>query len=580
VKSFFSFIISVTRPFWKHAAGLWLVSVGWALVVTLQPYVVKQVIDTVMNTSGPQLYTKLLWLLAAYLGVGLGFISLNFYYDFLIVRFFPAQKEFITVKLMRRLMRYPVSFYQKHFAGSLTGKINDVVSHASNLIEIFADNFTTCFFTLIFVIINMIYIDVRFVWALLVWLVIFLGGSLWMLFSHSDLSYYSAEARSKVLGHIVDLFANMSSVRLFFRHNHELRLVQQIAHKASLKERARDRFFLKLHLFQGVSFSVFELSCFYWLLSGLSNKTISPGSFVLLLTLNLQILNQFWSLGTEIRDFWEKMGALQQALGTIYSVEQIKETRPESELVVTKGRIDFEDVYFSYGEGPIFEGQSVSILPGQRLGVVGLSGGGKTTFVNLILKLYDIQGGKILIDGQDIATVSLEGLRQAISVIPQECILFNRSVEDNIRYGKPDASEEEVREAARKAQIHTTIENLPNGYHTLAGERGMKFSGGQRQRITIARAILKDAPILIMDEPTSSMDGVTEEELGKAFAQVMKGKTVIMIAHRLHTLMEMDRILVFGEGKIVQDGPHEQLIQQEGLYRKLWNLQMVNIKKK
>jgi ATP-binding cassette subfamily B protein len=245
------------------------------------------------------------------------------------------------------------------------------------------------------------------------------------------------------------------------------------------------------------------------------------------------------------------------------------------DIHIIKGEIQFDHVSFTYkNTKTLFKDKSVTISPGQKVGLVGYSGGGKTTFVNLILRLYDVDNGCIQIDGQDIATVTQDSLRAHIGMIPQDSSLFHRSLMENIRYGRTDATDDEVIEAAKRAHAHEFIEQLPEGYASLVGERGIKLSGGQRQRIAIARAMLKNAPILILDEATSALDSVTEHVIQVAITDLMQGKTSLVIAHRLSTLLHMDRILVFDKGKIVEDGTHSELLAKAGLYKTLWDAQV------
>lgn len=241
----------------------------------------------------------------------------------------------------------------------------------------------------------------------------------------------------------------------------------------------------------------------------------------------------------------------------------------------TRGKIVFDRVKFHYkGTEPLFRDKSVEIAAGQKVGLVGYSGGGKTTFANLILRLYNVTGGAILIDGQDIREVTQDSLRENIAMIPQDTSLFHRSLTENIRYGRINATDDEVIEAAKKAHAHEFISRLPQGYDSLVGERGIKLSGGQRQRIAIARAILKNAPILILDEATSQLDSVTENLIQESLRELMQNKTAIVIAHRLSTLLYMDRILVFDKGRIVADGSHDELLARGRLYKNLWNAQV------
>jgi len=277
----------------------------------------------------------------------------------------------------------------------------------------------------------------------------------------------------------------------------------------------------------------------------------------------------------ELPNLFKESGICRQALSMLQEPISLADAPGAQELEVTKGKIHFQKVHFQYGKTtPLFSNKSVVIQPGQKVGLVGYSGSGKTTFVNLILRFFDIQSGQILIDGQDIANVTQESLRKKIALIPQDPSLFHRSLLENIRYGRVEASDPEVMEAAQKAHAHEFIMALPEGYNTLVGERGIKLSGGQRQRVAIARAILKDAPILILDEATSALDSFTESQIQESLAVLMEERTTLVVAHRLSTLLSMDRILVFDRGKIIEDGSHAALLEKKGLYYSLWKSQV------
>ncbi len=290
--------------------------------------------------------------------------------------------------------------------------------------------------------------------------------------------------------------------------------------------------------------------------------------------LNISIVDFLWGLTQEFSQFSKLLGTVTQALRTTTMPHKMKDKPGALELVVNNGKIVFDKVQFYYkGAEPLFNNSSITILPGQKIGLVGFSGSGKSTFVNLILRLFDVTEGRILVDDQDIKNITQDSLRESISMIPQDPSLFHRTLMENIRYGKLEASDEEVIEAAQRAHAHEFISKLPLGYDSLVGERGVKLSGGQRQRIAISRAILKNAPILILDEATSQLDSVTEQYIQESLWNLMKEKTTIIIAHRLSTLLRMDRILVFDQGKIIQDGTHEELLKG-GLYKTLWETQV------
>jgi len=574
VVSLYSFFISVTRPLKFYILGFLAVSLGRAVVVNAQAFMIKNITDTVAMYPPAELATHLYPLFMAFLCVGLGFITLFRVYDVLVANFAPRQKELIMLNLTQRMLGHSALFYQRHFAGNLTNKMNDITLQTPELIKIITDHFTTCSLTLILVFINMSTVSIHFAYALLTWLVIFMGGSLGLLFSNSQFAYNAAESRSQVVGRVVDILMNISSIRLFGRAKHEHGLLKTVTSDAASREKERDYFFMKLHFFQGTSFWIFETLCCWWLYKGLVAGTVTPGGFILIFTLNLQILDQFWNVGKDVRTFWEKTGQMKQALKIIDSPQDQPLDQNALNLVVTQGTIRFDQVYFSYEQhDPLFYNKNIVIPGGQKVGLVGYSGSGKSTFINLILHLYDVQSGHIMIDEQDISSVSKDSLYEAIAVIPQECYLFNRSILDNIRYGRLNATDSEIYEAAKKAEIHDVIQSLPQGYQTMAGEKGMRLSGGQRQRVAIARAILKNAPIILLDEATSNLDALTEERVQIALTALFQNKTVLIVAHRLSTLQSADRVCVFDRGTIIQDGTHEELVKQEGLYQKLWHTQ-------
>ena len=293
------------------------------------------------------------------------------------------------------------------------------------------------------------------------------------------------------------------------------------------------------------------------------------------MTINIAIVDRLWSLSKDFSKLTELLGSITQGLSLVYTPIEIKDKKNAKALHVTSGAITFQNVRFQYrGEEPLFQNNSVDILAGQKVGLVGRSGSGKTTFINLILRLFEIKSGAITIDGQNIQDVTQESLRAQIAIIPQNPVLFHRTIRENIRYGRHDASDMEVVSASKKTFCHAFIKKMPDQYNTIVGERGLKLSGGQRQRIAIARAFLKNAPVLILDEATSGLDALTESDIQKSFETLMANKTTLVIAHRLSTLRSMDRILVFDRGNIVEDGTHRSLLARPTLYKELWDAQV------
>jgi ATP-binding cassette subfamily B protein len=301
---------------------------------------------------------------------------------------------------------------------------------------------------------------------------------------------------------------------------------------------------------------------------------ISVGAFAMVASLMLMVINDVRNLSRRFLEFFEYIGNITDGVSIIIRPHEIVDMPGARDLEVTHGEIRFEDVNFAYAEGiDVFRGLSVTIRAGEKVGLVGFSGSGKSTFVNLVLRLYDIQHGRILIDGQNIREVTQQSLRRAVSMISQEPSLFYRSLRENVRYGSLDATDADVQEAAHKAHAHEFITAMPKGYDALVGERGVRLSGGQRQRIAIARAVLKNAPIVIMDEATSSLDSVTERYIQESIRNLMQGRTSIVIAHRLSTIAHLDRIIVFHAGRVVEDGTHAELLARNGHYARMWSMQ-------
>ena len=572
----FAFITMTSKPFRMYIAGIVIIAITWAFILNAQAYIVKLILNTAMSSTDKGiLYDNLIWLMGLYLFSEFIYVFIFRWYDWIIIQLRPNIKKHIALTLMDRMMDHSYSFYQRQFAGSLSTRILDISMAIPDILRIVIDRLLACTLMLIFVLYNISWIHLKFTMALGIWVILFLGISIVLVFRNQHLAYDVADARATVTGCIVDILTNMATVRFFARKKFEAGYLARRINYSVEKDQTRDWFFLKLHAFQGGSFLIFQAVCFWWLLNGLVSGIMTPGDFVLILTLNLHIIENFWNIAKDMRDFWEKIGNVVQGLAIVQSPIEIKDSSDSKELTITKGEIIFDNVQFQYHDAEsLFEHESVIIKPGQKVGLVGYSGSGKSTFVNLILRLFDVTAGRIMIDGQDIRDVTQDSLHEAITMIPQDPSLFHRSLIENIGYGKPNATHEEIIKAARRAHAHEFIVMLSQGYDTQVGERGIRLSGGQRQRIAIARAILKNSPILILDEATSQLDSLTENEIQDSLWDLMQNKTTLIIAHRLSTLLYMDRILVFDQGTIIEDGSHEELLARDGLYKKLWEAQI------
>ena len=353
---------------------------------------------------------------------------------------------------------------------------------------------------------------------------------------------------------MTDVVSNMPLVRAFGGFLRERRRFDATVER-EMEARRRSLFYLeKLRIFHAIVTIILALGLLAWAIKLWQHGAATTGDVVLICTLGLSVLHATRDLAVALVDITQHIARLSEALATLLVPHDLRD-HPEAAPLVGRGAsVKFENVYFRYGDRQqIFEDLNLTFRPGERVGLVGRSGGGKSTLFALLQRFYDVQDGRILIDGQDIARVTQDSLREMIGVVPQDISLFHRSVMENIRYGKPDASDEDVREAAFAARCDF-IHDLPEGMRTLVGERGVKLSGGQRQRIAIARAFLKNAPLLLLDEATSALDSESEEAIREALGRLMHGRTVIAIAHRLSTVRNFDRVVVLQLGKVVQDG--------------------------
>jgi ATP-binding cassette, subfamily B, bacterial len=384
-----------------------------------------------------------------------------------------------------------------------------------------------------------------------------------------------ADKAATVDGEIVDVISNMPLVLSFcgLRREHH-RFDATIAREMAARRNSL-LYLERLRILHATVTIVLTIGLLAWSIILWERGAVTTGDVVLACTLGLSVLHAARDLAVALVDVTQHLARLAEALVTLLVPHELRD-HPEASSFVRRGAsVRLEDVSFTYPNGrTVFEGLSLRLERGQRIGLVGPSGGGKSTLVALIQRFYDLDNGRILIDGQDIARVTQDSLRAAIAVVPQDLSLFHRSAMENIRYGRPDATDAEVIEAAAFASCRDFVEALPQGFDTIVGDRGVKLSGGQRQRIAIARAFLKNAPLLLLDEATSALDGESEEAIRQALARLMRGRTVITIAHRLSTVRNLDRIVVLQAGQVVQDGPPDQLMRHEGIYRNLVRREM------
>jgi ATP-binding cassette subfamily B protein len=471
------------------------------------------------------------------------------------------------------ILRHSHTFFTDRFAGSILSKINNTVSSVDYMIPEMLWTHWTSFVAFAVTFVLMVRIDLVTAYLFLGLLVMLVVVNKMMAPHKKILSREFAAANTTWRGYLADVLGNMATVRQYARAPFEQHTMNMLTADVARKNYASWRYTELMLLTNSAILFVFGLGMFWSLTHQWALGNLTTGDFVLVLALVSQITGTLLFIGRSFNATAKAFGEIEEGLTDLIVPHEIVDT-PHAELLeATEGDIVWKDVTFTYGSVGVFNNFNLTIQPGQRVGLVGASGAGKTTFVSLLLRQHDIQNGSIEIGGQDIAHVTQESLREQIALVPQEPILFHRSIRDNIKYGSLNATDSEVEEVAKKAQAHGFITALAKGYDTLVGERGVKLSGGQRQRIAIARAMLKNAPILILDEATSALDSESEVAIQRALHELMVGKTVVAIAHRLSTLREMDRIIVLDSGVIVEDGTHDALVKYGGIYARLWEHQ-------
>jgi ATP-binding cassette subfamily B multidrug efflux pump len=476
----------------------------------------------------------------------------------------------------RYLLKQSMAFYQEDFAGRLATKVMQtslaIREASTKLLDVFV-YIIVYFISMIFLIAQG---DTMFLIPLMLWLAVYIYTQLYFIPKLKHISTEQADARAMMTGCVVDSYTNIATVKLF-SHSQREESYARTSMQVFLETVHRQmRLVTKLSFCVEINnlvliFSTCALSIYLWLGSG-----VSAGSIAIAVSLALRLNGMSQWIMWELSSLFENIGTVIDGKNSLAKPLNIEDQPKAKKLVVQQGDIQFNNVNFNFGkELPLIENLNLHIKPGEKVGLVGRSGAGKSTLINLLMRFYDIESGKILIDGEDIKTVTQESLRANIGMVTQDTSLLHRSVKDNIIYGRPDATEDEMYKACLQAQAHEFIQELTDrsgntGYEAQVGERGVKLSGGQRQRIAIARVLLKDAPILLLDEATSALDSEVEAAIQQHLELLMQNKTVIAIAHRLSTIAALDRLIVIDKGRIIEQGSHSELIAKKGVYAQLW----------
>lgn len=478
----------------------------------------------------------------------------------------------IRVDLFKYLTGHPMRYFNEHFAGSLGNRISAVGQAAGSIYGGLAWKIVPPIVDFVGAVVVLLTVDWRMALALIVFvLLVALLITGFGIRGRSKHQRFAAQA-ARVGGELVDAVSNVWTIKAFSARDREAeRLASEIGYEARAQRRSW-MYLEKARVLHDICLSLMAGGMLVWAIRSWIGGAVTAGDVVLVSALTFRILHGSRDLALALVDTTQQVGAIADTLRIINQPHGLDDS--DAELSLEEGDIDFARIRFGYrGRAPIFDGFSLHIPAGQSVGIVGASGAGKSTLLALLQRLDDVQGGQVLIDGQDIRQVSQDSLRAKIAVVPQETALFNRSILENIRYGRPQASDEEIFEAARHAFCDAFIRALPQGYQTLVGERGVMLSGGQRQRLGIARAFLKDAPILILDEATSALDTQSEAEIQAALSELIQGRTVVAVAHRLSTLANFERIVVLRDGHIVEDGAPHELRHRGGEFDALWRMQ-------
>ncbi len=479
-------------------------------------------------------------------------------------------KQHTSDLLVANTLEHSHDYFSNRFAGSLLNKIGNVIGGVETFVHDFLWSILGLVVSIIVTLYYLFAVDIMLGWIFLALLVVLIIVNLLLMPGKQVRSRDQAMISSLLRGKIADMLGNASVIRQFTGFEHEMTNMQETSTNWR-RSHARSWLFSEwTQLLNSFILFLFFGGMMYVLITSWNGDNASAAELVFVLALITALTGRLVFVGRVLNGLAKTIGEVEEGLTDLLVPQDIVDQPGAEKLLVKTGEIHWKEVVFEYEATKVFEDFNLTIPAGQRLGLVGPSGAGKSTFVSLLLRQYDIESGSIEIDGQNIATVTQDSLRAAIAVVPQEPALFHRTIRENIAYGKPDATDEEVIAVAKKAYAHDFIATLPLGYDTLVGERGVKLSGGQKQRIAIARAMLKDAPILVLDEATSALDSESEVEIQKALHVLMAGKTVIAIAHRLSTLREMDRIIVLENGVIAEDGTHDSLLTYGGTYARLW----------
>ena len=574
-KRVFQFAFTTYRQFPWLAIGSLLTRICATISVLIPPIFYKEIIDILSSSTGitNELSLNAIGVLMIILWIKIASFIVYRLYDFWAIALEMNIQEWINNFFLQKLQYHSYKFFSENMSWSLISKFRKGVSAFEKLSDIFSWQILP-FITNVTII--LIIIGVQNIWiSIWIFIVILIFTRLqYVLYKYIHPYQEKANALDSEQGGLLsDLIINNYTIKLFASEEKEERKYAKLNYDTAHARKIQYHKSIWIWGSSAAIWIILEIGIMYLAIRMWWNGTISLGMIVLLQTYILRLIDFLWGIGQTLRHTFIAISEASEILQIIDTPHEIQD-KSSKKLKLQHGAISFNNVNFSYGENQIFHDLNFHIKPGERVALVGESGSGKTTITKLLFRLYDIQKGEILIDDQNIAEVTQESLRSSMSMIPQDPILFHRSIRENIAYGKPNASDEEIIAAAKMARCHEFISHLKDGYETLVGERGIKLSWGERQRVAIARAILENKQIIVMDEATSALDSESEFLIQEAIEELMQNKTLLIIAHRLSTIMKMDKIIVMDQGKIAEKGSHKELLAKDnGIYKKLRNIQ-------
>jgi ATP-binding cassette subfamily B multidrug efflux pump len=574
---FFPFLWAATLGLRRYIAAMTLFTAGIGVFEALLFSMLGNIVDWLSAVPAQRLWQDergRLLALGAILAGSMGLVALqSMFKQQALAGNFPMRLRWNFHRLM---LAQSMGFYQDEFAGRVAAKVMQTALAVRDVWMTVCDIlvFIIIYFVTLIAVVGSF--DAWLLAPMLGWLALYLVTLRWFVPRLARVAKNQADARSLMTGRITDAYTNIATVKLFAHAQREAGHARGAMHEFLRTVHAQMRlvtgFEIVIHALSMVLIaSTAGVALWLWM-----NGQVGIGAVAAATAMALRLNGISHWIMWEMATLFEDIGTVQDGITTLARPHVVVDTANAEALKVTRGDIRFEDVQFSYGgDRPVIERLTLHIRPGEKIGLVGRSGAGKSTVVNLLLRFYDIEGGRLLIDGQDIARVTQDSLRAQVGMVTQDTSLLHRSVRDNILYGRPDAGDDAMVAAAKRAEAHDFIETLTDpagrrGYDAHVGERGVKLSGGQRQRIAIARVMLKDAPILLLDEATSALDSEVESAIQASLYRLMEGKTVVAIAHRLSTIAAMDRLIVMDQGRIVEEGDHRSLLARGGLYARLW----------